>query len=417
MNVTHNFKQVAWLQSSNIQTLLRVLSMDGEEARVVGGAVRNQLLQQPISDIDIATTCLPQQIIKRVEEVGFKAIPTGINFGTVTVVGESCSYEVTTLRSDIQTDGRHAEVVFSRDWKKDAERRDFTINALYCNAAGEIYDEVGGLNDIATRTVRFIGVAEQRICEDYLRILRFFRFFAWYGIGRPDAEGLKACTRLKHGLHKLSPERIWGEMKKLLTALDPTRALLWMRQSGILTFILPETERWGIDAIHSLIKTEQAFDWEVDPFLRLESLIPPDVMRLHDMARRLHLSNKEKIRLKEWAELELINYDCPDILMQRLIYFYGRQPVLDQLALSLAAARDHTLKDSKAVQKEECYIRLYQLARKWQIPTFPISGKDLLERGLVKGKFLGKKLKELESLWVESGFLIDRNKLLEKIEQ
>ncbi|AQX27589.1 MULTISPECIES: CCA tRNA nucleotidyltransferase [unclassified Bartonella] len=417
MNITQNFKQAAWLKCSDIQTLLRVLSLDGEEARVVGGAVRNQLLQQPISDIDIATTCLPRQVVKRVEEVGFKAIPTGINFGTVTVVGKSCSYEVTTLRSDIETDGRHAKVIFSRDWKKDAERRDFTINALYCNAAGEIYDEVGGLHDIATRTIRFIGASEQRICEDYLRILRFFRFFAWYGKGRPDSEGLKACVRLKQSLKKLSPERIWEEMKKLLTASDPTRALLWMRQSGILTLILPETERWGIDVIHSLIKTEQALGWKVDPFLRLESLIPPDIMRIHDMTRRLRLSNKEKIRLKKWSGLELINHDCSDIFVQRMIYLYGRQPILDQLALSLAIAHDHTLKDIKAAQKEKCYIRLYQLARKWQIPTFPISGKDLLERGLVQGIFLGKKLKELETIWIKSGFLIDRNKLLEKIEQ
>ncbi|AGF74767.1 poly(A) polymerase [Bartonella australis AUST/NH1] len=416
MSITRDFKQVNWLQHGQIQTLLHVLSLNGEEARVVGGAVRNQLLGQPISDIDIATTCLPQEVIKRAKEAGFKAIPTGVDFGTVTVVAETCSYEVTTLRSDIETDGRHAKVVFSRDWKKDAERRDFTINALYCDAAGQLYDEVGGLIDIASRTVRFIGTAEKRICEDYLRILRFFRFFAWYGAGRPDAQGLKACVRLKQGLKKLSPERVWGEMKKLLCAPDPTRALLWMRQGGILTLILPETEKWGIDAIHSLVETEHALRWKIDPLLRLESLLPPDVARIHDMARRLRLSNKEKVRLKEWAELEKIDENYSDIFLKKLIYFRGRQPILDQLSLSLAAARAASSGKDQDLQKERHYARLYQFAQKWQIPVFPVSGKDLMKKGLAKGVLLGEKLKELEAIWVESGFLIDQNELLERIE-
>ncbi|WP_208436030.1 CCA tRNA nucleotidyltransferase [Bartonella phoceensis] len=415
MNIRQNFKQVEWLQHRDIQTLLHVLSLDGEEARIVGGAVRNQLLGQPIRDIDIATTCLPQQTIARAEKAGFKTIPTGVAFGTVTVVSQSCAYEVTTLRSDVETDGRHAKVVFGRDWQKDAERRDFTINALYCDATGCLYDDVGGLSDIASRTVRFIGIAENRIREDYLRILRFFRFFAWYGMGRPDVEGLKACVCLKDGLHKLSFERIWGEMKKLLAALDPTRALLWMRQSGVLTCIFPETEKWGIDAIHALIKTEKALSWEADPLLRLESLLPPDPIRLHEMAQRLRLSHKEKTRLKEWAKLEIVNQNCSDRFVQKLIYFHGRQPVLDQLSLSVAASHVNAFEGSEALKKAENYTRLYQLAQTWQIPTFPINGKDLIKKGFSKGVHVGKKLKELEMLWIESGFLMDRNALLEKI--
>ncbi|MCZ2158384.1 CCA tRNA nucleotidyltransferase [Bartonella sp. 220] len=414
MNRRQNFKQVKWLQHSDIQTLLHVLSLDGEEARIVGGAVRNQLLGQPISDIDIATTCLPQQIIMRVEEAGFKTIPTGIAFGTVTVLSPSCSYEVTTLRSDIETDGRYAKVAFGRDWQKDAERRDFTINALYCDAVGNLYDDVGGLNDIASRTVRFIGIAENRIREDYLRILRFFRFFAWYGAGRPDVQGLKACVSLKEGLQKLSSERIWAEMKKLLAASDPTRALLWMRQSGILTGIFPETEKWGIDAIHSLVKAEQALGWKIDPLLRLESLLPPDPIRLHEMAQRLRFSHKEITRLKEWAELKMINQNCSEAEVQKLIYFHGRQPVLDQLSLRMAAAHVDALDGEEALQKAN-YTKLYHLTQNWQVPTFPVNGKDLMEKGVSKGVLLGKKLKELEMIWIESGFLLDRNALLEKI--
>src|SRR5690606_10002862 len=218
----------------------------GEEARIAGGAVRNALFGEPVADVDIATTTPPQETVRRAEAAGFKAVPTGFEHGTVTVVAEGRPFEVTTLRADVETDGRRARVVFGRDWQADAERRDFTINALYAEADGTVVDLVGGLADIAARRLRFIGDAEARIREDYLRILRFFRFFAWYGEGRPDAEGLKACARLKGGLSGLSAERVWAETKKLLSAPDPSRALLWMRQTGVLAASLAESEKWGI---------------------------------------------------------------------------------------------------------------------------------------------------------------------------
>jgi tRNA nucleotidyltransferase/poly(A) polymerase len=215
-----------WLNDPGLQTLLKVLSANGEQARIAGGAVRNTLLGEPVADVDIATTNEPRQSIARTEAAGFKVVPTGIDHGTVTVVADGKAYEVTTLRADIETDGRRAKVAFGRDWEADAERRDFTINALYADANGTVIDLVGGLTDLEGRTLRFIGDPEQRIREDYLRILRFFRFFAWYGSGRPDAEGLKACARLKDGLEQLSAERVWSELKKLLSAPDPSRAAL-----------------------------------------------------------------------------------------------------------------------------------------------------------------------------------------------
>ena len=189
-----------WLADKHLQRLLAALTEGGEEARIAGGAVRNTLMGQPVADIDIATTCLPSETIRRAEAEGFKAVPTGIEHGTITVVAGGKPYEITTLRADVETDGRRAKVSFGRDWKLDAERRDFTINALYAEADGTVVDLVGGIADIEARRLRFIGDAEARIREDYLRILRFFRFFAWYGEGRPDAEGLKACARLKEGL-------------------------------------------------------------------------------------------------------------------------------------------------------------------------------------------------------------------------
>src|SRR5690606_26477555 len=229
-----------------LQRLLAVLSADDEEARVAGGAVRNALLGQEVADIDIATTCVPDETIRRAEAAGFRTVPTGYEHGTVTVVADKHAYEVTTLRADVETVGRRASVLFGRDWQADAERRDFTINGLYAEADGTVVDLVGGLADIEAKRLRFIGDPETRIREDYLRILRFFRFFAWYGEGRPDAEGLKACARLKEGLSGLSAERVWAETKKLLSAPDPSRALLWMRQTGVLAASLAESEKWGI---------------------------------------------------------------------------------------------------------------------------------------------------------------------------
>ena len=244
-----------WLRDADLQRLLAALSGPGEDggeaelARVVGGAIRNTILGQPVSDIDIATTCPPAVTVARATAAGFKTVPTGIEHGTVTVIANRRPFEVTTLRRDVETNGRHAVVAFGRDWQADAERRDFTINALYCEADGTVVDLVGGLADIERQTLRFIGDASARIEEDYLRILRFFRFFAWYGAGRPDGDGLRAATRLKGGLTKLSAERVWAELRKLLAAPDPSRALLWARQTGVLTLILPESERWGIDGI------------------------------------------------------------------------------------------------------------------------------------------------------------------------
>ncbi len=229
----------SWFSKPGLQRIFSLLNADGGEARVVGGAVRNALMGLPVGDIDMATTLPPQDVVERAKDAGIKAVPTGIDHGTVTLVVDGEGYEVTTLRRDVTTDGRHAEVAFGTDWKEDAERRDLTINALYADASGEVIDLIGGLADIETKTVRFIGDAATRIAEDHLRILRFFRFFAYYGSGRPDADGLRASARAKDKLSTLSAERVWSEMKKLLSADDPSRALLWMRQAGVLAQILP----------------------------------------------------------------------------------------------------------------------------------------------------------------------------------
>jgi poly(A) polymerase len=403
-----------WLDEKHLQRLLGALAAGGEEARVAGGAVRNTLFGQPVADIDIATTTLPEETIRRAEAAGFKMVPTGIEHGTVTAIAGGKAYEVTTLRADIETDGRRAKVSFGRDWKLDAERRDFTINALYAGADGTVVDLVGGIADIAARRLRFIGDAEARIREDYLRILRFFRFFAWYGDGRPDAEGLKACARLKDGLGQLSAERVWSELKKLLSAPDPSRALLWMRQAGVLTAVLPESEKWGIDAIHGLIRTEKDLGWEADPLLRLEAIVPPDAARLKMLAERLKFSAAEAERLKRRALTAAIEPRTTEGELAKKLYHGDRNGIVDRLRLSLASARVRAAEDNQALIDAGGFSRLLAFALKWEKPVFPVKGADLTELGATPGPKLGAILKNLEKEWIGSGFALDRGALIKR---
>ncbi|RWE69996.1 CCA tRNA nucleotidyltransferase [Mesorhizobium sp.] len=403
-----------WLGEKHLQRLLAALADGGEEARVAGGAVRNALIGQPVADVDIATTTVPDETIRRAEAAGFKAVPTGIEHGTITIVAGGKPFEVTTLRADIETDGRRAKVSFGRDWKADAERRDFTINALYAEADGTIVDLVGGVADIEARRLRFIGDPEARIREDYLRILRFFRFFAWYGDGRPDAEGLKACARLKEGLGQLSVERVWSELKKLLSAPDPSRALLWMRQASVLTSVLPESEKWGIDAIHALTRAEKDLGWTPDPLLRLEAIVPPDAARLKALAERLRFSVSDAGRLRQWALTVPVDPKTTEAELAKRLYRGDHQGLVDRLRLSLASARRRAVEDNDALLEAGGFSRLLAFAGKWKKPDFPLKGADLTTLGASPGPKLGATLKNLENEWVESGFALDRGALLER---
>lgn len=403
-----------WLEDATLQRLLAVLNADGEEARVAGGAVRNALLGEAVADVDVATTNVPEETIRRAKAAGFKIVPTGIEHGTVTVIGEGRGYEVTTLRADVETDGRRAKVVFGRDWKADAERRDFTINALYATADGTVVDLVGGLADIESRTLRFIGDAEQRIREDFLRILRFFRFFAYYGHGRPDAEGLKASARLKDGLEQLSAERVWSELRKLLSAYDPSRALLWMRQAGVLTKVLPESEKWGIDSIHAVVKAEHDLGWGPDGLLRLAAIVPPDAERMKALAERLKFSNAEAERLVGWAGAPNLAPTASESDLAKKLYREGRDSLLDRLKLALASARARAVNENDALIEAGGYARLLKFAEKWEEPKFPVKGSDLQAIGVPAGPEMGKLLKRLEDEWVEDGFRFDHGALIER---
>ena len=406
-----------WLHDLHLQKLLAVLKEGGEEARVAGGAVRNALMSQPVADVDIATTTVPGETIRRAEAAGFKTAPTGAEHGTITVISGGKPYEVTTLRADVETDGRRAKVIFGRDWKLDAERRDFTINALYAEADGRIVDLVGGIADIEARRLRFIGDAEARIREDYLRILRFFRFFAWYGDGRPDAEGLKACARLKDGLGQLSAERVWSELKKLLSAPDPSRALLWMRQAGVLSAVLPESEKWGIDAIHGLVRSGTDLGWAADPMLRLEAMVPPDAVRMKTLGERLRLSKEEADRLRHWALTIAPEAKATETELAKKLYYGDRGGYLDRIRLALAAARTRAVEDNQAMMEAGGFSRLLNFTLKWEKPVFPVKGADLTDLGATPGPKLGATLKNLEREWVKSGFSLERGVLMKRAAQ
>jgi poly(A) polymerase len=364
----------------------------------------------------MATTLLPEEVVARAKAAGIKSVPTGIDHGTVTLVVDGAPYEVTTLRRDVETDGRRAEVAFGADWKVDAERRDLTINALYANARGEVIDLVGGLPDIEKRNIRFIGNAAERVAEDYLRVLRFFRFFAHYGSGRPDADGLRACAQARSKLSGLSAERVWSELKKLLSAKDPGRALLWMRQAGVLTEILPESEKWGIDAIPALIAAEQTFGWQPDPLLRLAAVIPPNAERLETMAKRLRLSKSEAAVFSAWAKAPRLPAVIADTAFDRLLYRHAANGVVTSLKLALASSRQKSENDPAQLPETARLQRLLSRAEKWRKPVFPLTGADVLAAGIPAGPRVGDILGQLEEKWVDGNFNADRATLVARLQ-
>lgn len=407
----------AWFNAPQLKRAMALLNADGGEGRIAGGAVRNSLMGLPIADADLATTLKPEEVMARAKAHGVKAVPTGIDHGTVTLVIEGRPFEVTTLRRDVSTDGRHAEVAFTDDWLEDASRRDLTINGLYADAAGEVIDLVGGLADIETRSVRFIGDAETRIREDYLRILRYFRFFAYYGSGRPDAAALKAMAREKEGLRRLSAERVWSELKKLLSAPDPGRALLWMRTTGILTLVLPESEKWGIDAIPGLIEAERVFGWTPDPLLRLAAIVPPDDARLAALAERLRLSKQEAATIAAWAQAPVIPEKIAATAFRRMLYRSGNAGMVTRLKLALSLARSKAEGEPALLSEVGRLKGLLDEAEAYRLPDFPLNGADVLAEGVAPGPAVGAVLKRLEEAWVEEDFRPDRAALLARLSE
>lgn len=388
-----------WLAAGPLAHLLAVLDHAGEEARVVGGAVRDAMFGQTPKEVDIATTALPDTVIERARATGFKAVPTGIDHGTVTVIVDNRPFEVTTLRKDIETFGRKAKVAFGRDWKADAERRDFTINALSVNRAGEVFDYVGGLADIDARRVHFIGDPAKRIAEDYLRILRFFRFHATYAHGAPDPAGLAACIAARDGLAQLSRERVRLEVLKLLRAERATPTLAVMAEAGLLEAVLAGVPL--LASFENTCKAEKAAGIGADPVRRLGALavsVPEDADRLW---QRLRLTNSEHARLtaigEGWSQVSPTQGEAA---ARELLYRLGPDRYVDRVLVAWSR--------SSAGADDPAWRDLATLPMRWVAPRFPLRAKDFTRRGIEKGPLLGAALAAAEEAWIAAGFPSDK---------
>jgi len=378
----------SWMREEGTQKLMAAL----KPARFVGGAVRDALLNRAVSDIDIATPISPQDMIKRLQKAGITVIPTGLAHGTVTAVLPPRQFEITTLRRDVETDGRHARVEFTDDWVADARRRDFTMNALYLDMEGNLFDPVNGIEDLRAGHVRFVGDPAIRIREDVLRILRFYRFHALYGQGEADAAAREACRTLASLLPTLSSERVAAELLKLLSARDPVPTLRLMKEDGVLADLLPEAR--NLDRIIGLLRIETV----PDPVRRLAALVSVDREGAVRLAERLRLSNAMRARLEAIAAPNWpIDLGGSDRRQRRAIYRLGHELYRDLIMLSGDAARAP---------------RLLAYAEGWQPPEFPLKGRDLIALGVVPGPELGKILAAVEAWWEAGDFAGDRQACL-----
>jgi poly(A) polymerase len=397
MNTKPALLDAPWLNSGPTSRVLKLLNSGGEEARVVGGAVRNALLNVPIIDVDVATTALPEEVVRRAKAAGIRSVPTGIEHGTVTLVIDGQPFEVTTLREDTETFGRKAKVSFGRDWTGDAKRRDFTINALSVGTDGVVHDYVGGLDDIAVRRVRFIGEAKARIEEDYLRILRFFRFHAAFGTGEIDRDGYLACILARAGLATLSAERMRMEMLKLLVAVRAVDAVIAMADGGLLQMILGGVTYSGTFA--AMIEAEHALGLKADPIRRLAALavaLPEDARRL---TTRLRLSNNESKVLDSMGHRWWRLPGMDEARARRRLYRLGEERYRDRLMLAWARAG--------CGSDPAPWIELARLPQRFTPPKFPLRAADFIARGVPEGPQLGQLLTLAEDAWLAADFPLE----------
>ncbi len=393
-----------FMTAASTSAVLAALDAAGFAARFVGGCVRDALIDRPIKDVDIATDARPDQVIEALDSAGLKAIPTGLQHGTVTAVAEGDAFEVTTLRRDVSTDGRHAEVAFTDDWTADAARRDFTFNALFLEPDGRYYDFFGGVADLRAGIVRFVGDPAARIAEDYLRILRMFRFHAHYGLAPISEPVIALCRSAAPNLARLSAERIRDETLKLLAAPDPGPAWRGMMDAGVVAQCYPSLT--ATESLAALVTLETELD-RPDPLRRLAALIeapdpPVAAIRLGD---GLRLSNDQKQRLRSMLDPvdPPLTVDSDARAVRRALFFHGRQSVIDQLVLAAAGHEAGRIRQSLA------------LAESWTIPSLPVTGRDALALGAERGPAIGQAIDALRSWWAERDFAPDEKACREEL--
>jgi poly(A) polymerase len=385
------------------RAVMDALTEDGAEARFVGGAVRNALLNEPVGDVDIATPLLPEEVVRRLTARDLATVPTGIAHGTVTAVSSGKPFEITTLRRDVSTDGRRATVAFTKDWAEDAARRDFTMNALYAAQDGTLLDPTGGIDDLRAGRVRFVGDANTRIREDYLRILRLFRFHAWYGRGALEERALAAAVAEKAGLRQLSGERVQKELLRLFDSRDPVPVVRAMEKGSILAEVLPG--RINLDRLAGLVALRAELPIARDSILALAALLA-GTEEAGAAASRLRLSNADRARLTAAVSAEVSSSNSSSSL-RRLTYREGRETVEDRLALHVA---EHEAERLPGIAK------IRDLAS-WRIPSFPLDGGDAMSAGVEEGPAVGRILSAIENWWIEQDFAPDRSALLLKLKE
>lgn len=394
-----------WMHTNEVCAVMDALTVEGGHARFVGGAVRNAMLGLPVEEIDIATPLVPDEVTRRLQRAMIAALPTGIEHGTVTAVMNGRAFEVTTLRRDVSTDGRRAVVAFSDSWEEDAARRDFTINGLYASPDGKIFDYNRGLADLAAGRIRFIGNPFQRIREDYLRILRLFRFHAWYGKGEIDQQALAAAAAEREGMRILSGERIRKEVLRLLAAENPVPALKEMQQQKILSEIVPE--KASFDRLERIVGIDAANFFRPDPLLRLSTL--GDASAAQAISVRYKLSNEERDRLLDLATArEKLAPYLPVREVRRMLYRLGKQRFRDRVQLAWA--------DDNNQSNTVAWRALLALADAWERPRFPLTGRDVMAAGIPEGPLVGRILSDIESWWIDSDFTDDKISLAERLD-
>ena len=402
----HTLVPLTWMTAPSTKKVMSALQSRGAEARFVGGCVRDALLNRPIKDIDIATTEVPEKVIELLVEKKIKVIPTGLEHGTVTAVIGHQTFEITTLRRDVETNGRHAVVKFTDNWKQDAERRDFTMNALSADMQGTIYDYVGGYDDALTGNVRFIGNATTRIREDVLRILRFYRFLAHYGVGKANTAARTACQKAASALSNLASERIQEEILTLFQADAPLDSIELMRSDKILVHCLPEAEDFDrlkkLLAIEALLKPHWPLFIIPDAILRLAALLSRCPHKVSAVSARLKFSKALHNRLLALANTT--RSSPGQYGLNKCLYEIGPESTRDFFLLNWARCgvpSNHEM--------------LLTTAAHWEKPKFPLTGQDVLATGTPAGPMVGKILKRIEDWWVHEDFEPDRVKCLGKL--
>ena len=391
-----------WMRARETRAVIAALREGGAGFRFVGGCVRDALLDRPIADIDFATDATPERVMELMRAAGHKVMPTGVAHGTVTAVIGGKPFEITTLRRDIETDGRHAKVAFTDDWTADAARRDFTINAMSLEPDGVLHDPFGGRGDLAAGRVRFVGQASERITEDFLRLLRYFRFLAYFGCGSPDTDALDACRALAPGLARLSAERVGAELLKLLGAPDPAPAVALMRDTGVLAHFLPEAV--AIDRLGRLIRAEASIDGlAIDPLRRLAALLCTDSSGLKDLCARLRLSNAAADTVQSMTA-QSVSVAWDEASRRRAIHCLGT-----------VAFRDLALFGWANSGSDAGWPALIEFAKAWTPKSFPLSGADVLRAGAPSGPAVGKILRAIEAWWIDGDFTADRNACLARL--